>query len=69
MEAEAEARAINAEPWEPMLGMVKRQCPQCRYFFASPVESTERRCLDCATLGTGRPRGGPPRTAVITARG
>jgi hypothetical protein len=55
-EAEAEARAVNAEPWEPMLGMVKRQCPQCRYFFASPVESTERRCANCAALGTGRPR-------------
>jgi hypothetical protein len=41
-EAEAELRAINAEPWEPMPGMVKRLCPQCRYFFASPVESTER---------------------------
>jgi hypothetical protein len=26
-EAEAIARAINAEPWEPMTGMVKRQCP------------------------------------------
>jgi hypothetical protein len=23
-EAEAAARAINAEPWEPMLGMVQR---------------------------------------------
>ena len=38
-EAEATARAINAKPWEPMAGMVKRQCPQCRYFFASPVDS------------------------------
>jgi hypothetical protein len=59
-ETEEIARAINAEPWEPMLGMVKRQCPQCRYFFASPVESTERRCLDCAALGTGRPRAHAP---------
>ena len=55
-EAEVEARAINTGPWEPMAGMVKRQCPRCRYFFASPVESTERRRLDCAALGTGRPR-------------
>jgi hypothetical protein len=37
-EAEAEARAINAELWEPMAGMVKRQCPRCRYFFASPID-------------------------------
>jgi hypothetical protein len=43
-EAEAEARAINTEPWDPMPGMVKRLCPQCRYFFASPADSTERRC-------------------------
>ena len=55
-EAEAEARAINAEPWEPPLGMVKRLCPQCRYFFASPVDSTEPRCVNCAARGTGRPR-------------
>ena len=52
-EAEAEARAINAEPWEPMIGMVKRQCPRCRYFFASPVDSAERRCANCVSLGTG----------------
>jgi len=24
---EAEARAVNAEPWKPMPGMEKRQCP------------------------------------------
>jgi hypothetical protein len=43
---EAEARAINAQPWEPPPGMVKRQCPECRYFFAllpSPAR-TERHC-------------------------
>jgi hypothetical protein len=55
-EAEAEARAINAGPCDPMPGMVKRQCTRCRYFFASPVESTERRCANCAALGTGAPR-------------
>jgi hypothetical protein len=44
-EAEEIARAVNAEPWEPMPGMVKRQCPQCRYFFASPVDSPGRRCV------------------------
>jgi hypothetical protein len=55
-EAEEAARAINAEPWEPMAGMVKRQCPQCRYFFASPVDSAERRCANCVSLGAGRAR-------------
>jgi hypothetical protein len=59
-EAEAEARAVNAEPWEPPLGMVKRLCPRCHYFFASPADSTEPRCLDCAALGTGRPRAHAP---------
>jgi len=53
---EAVARAINAEPWEPMAGMVKRQCPRCRYFFASAIDSAERRCADYASLGTGAPR-------------
>ena len=33
---EADARAINAQPWEPPPGMIKRQCPHCRYFFAAP---------------------------------
>ena len=59
-EAEPIARAINAEPWEPMAGMVKRLCPRCRYFFASPADSAERRCADCAALGTGRPRAHAP---------
>jgi hypothetical protein len=55
-EAEEVARAINAEPWEPMAGMVKRLCPQCRYFFASPADRTEPRCANCVSLGTGAPR-------------
>jgi hypothetical protein len=40
-EMEAAARAINAQPWKPLLGMVKRQCPQCRYFFAWPLGSPD----------------------------
>ena len=27
---EATARQVNAEPWEPMRGMVKRQCPAAK---------------------------------------
>ena len=46
-EAEAAARAVNAEAWEPMPGMVKRQCPECRYWFAAPASSQEARCQDC----------------------
>jgi len=44
---EAVVRAINAEPWEPLPGMVKQQCPVCRYFFAAPTDSEEPRCPDC----------------------
>ena len=62
-EAEATARATNAEPWEPMAGLVKRQCQQCRYFLAAPADSPERRCLDCASLGTGKPRTPAPHGA------
>ncbi len=54
VELEAEARAINAEPWEPPPGMVKKRCSQCRYLFAVPVEEAEAtsRCPDCAGKGT-----------------
>jgi hypothetical protein len=45
--AEAAARAINAEPWEPLPGMVKQQCPGCRYWFAARPASLEPRCPDC----------------------
>lgn len=46
------ARAINAEPWEPPPGMVKRQCSECRYFFAAAVVERKFKavlCPDCAT--------------------
>ena len=50
---EADARAINAQPWEPPPGMVKRQCPYCRYFFAAPsIAEAELLCPDCAAAGT-----------------
>ena len=52
---EARARAANAEPWEPMPGMIKRQCPQCRYWFASNAETGL--CPDCSEkLPRGRTR-------------
>jgi hypothetical protein len=53
-ELEAQARAQNAEPWEPLSGMVKKRCSQCRYWFAVPVIEAEMtsRCPDCAGLGT-----------------
>ena len=46
MDDEAQARAINVEPWEPMPGMVKRQCPECRYWFATATGTGL--CPNCA---------------------
>ena len=53
-DVEADARAINAEPWDPPPGMVKRECPHCRYFFAALSIEPEAvlRCPDCAAAGT-----------------
>ena len=48
----ARARAINAEPWEPLPGMVKQQCSWCRYLFAAPQDAKEKRCPDCVGLGS-----------------
>ena len=59
MDAEAAARAINAEPWEPMPGMVKRQCPNCQYYFAALLDAAEPRCPDCVALGS-RPASADP---------
>jgi hypothetical protein len=56
-ENEATTRAINAQPWEPPPGMVKRECPECRYWFAARPGSIEPRCVDCAEkLPRGRRR-------------
>jgi len=51
-EDEATSRAVNAQPWNPPPGMLKRQCPRCRYWFAVPTDSHEERCPDCATSGS-----------------
>ena len=49
-DAEAMARAINAEPWEPLPGMMKKRCSRCSYWFAVLIAETEAtsRCPDCA---------------------
>ena len=39
---EATSRAINAEPWQPLPGMVKLHCSDCRYWFAAPHHDLER---------------------------
>ena len=48
---ERKARAINALPWEPLPGMVKRRCEVCDYWFAAPRSSPKAKCPDC--LGSG----------------
>ena len=58
-EDEATSRAVNAQPWEPPPGMLKRQCPWCRYFFAAPPDAAEPRCPDCVALGS-RPASADP---------
>jgi hypothetical protein len=40
-EADAEALAINAQPWEPLPGMVKLRCIKCHYWFAARDPATE----------------------------
>ena len=49
---EATARAVNAQPWDPPPGMVKRQCSWCRYYFAASSDAVEPRCPDCVALGS-----------------
>jgi len=53
-EDEATTRAVNAGPWEPLPGMVKKRCSRCRYWFAVPITEAEAtsRCPDCAAFGT-----------------
>ena len=58
---ETDGRAINAEPWEPLRGMVKRQCPMCRYLFAAPTGSDELRCPDCLKKSPRARAGGAAR--------
>jgi hypothetical protein len=40
-EDEATTRAINAQPWEPLSGMVKKRCSRCRYLFAMSIIEAE----------------------------
>jgi hypothetical protein len=57
-ELEQEARATNAQPWEPLSGMVKKRCLKCLYLFAVRLEEAETTstCPDCAPSQTGSGR-------------
>jgi hypothetical protein len=50
-EREAEARRINAQPWQPLPGMARRRCDRCSYWFAVPMVIAEAtpHCPDCAS--------------------
>jgi hypothetical protein len=38
---ELEARAVNAQPWEPLPGMAKKRCSRCSFWFAVPVAEAD----------------------------
>jgi hypothetical protein len=50
---EATARAINAQPWEPLPGMLKRRCLRCRYVFAVRLEVAVQQLEDLTTRNRG----------------
>jgi hypothetical protein len=49
----------------PLPGMIKAQCPECRYFFAAPVATTTLLCPDCAAGGGQGRRNEAPVASVI----
>ena len=40
-------RRKNAEPWEPLAGMVKRRCETCLFYFATPQRKQLAVCPGC----------------------
>jgi hypothetical protein len=46
---DAAARAINAQPWEPLPGMAKLRCTDCLFWFASHDVVAER-CANCCAI-------------------
>ena len=68
---EATARAINAQPWDPLPGMLKRRCLRCRYVFAlrlEEAEATPRPPIRERLRAVGRLSAGDPRTGERTLR-
>jgi hypothetical protein len=52
---QVEPRRVNAEPWEPLDGMVKRRCLACWFWFAAPVGTPRvAYCRDCLGVGIGK---------------
>ncbi len=55
VELEQEARAIDATDWQPLPGMVRKRCSQCRYYWLAVLIAEAEmtwRCPNCAGLGT-----------------
>ena len=46
LNADAKDRRNNAQPWQPLPGMVKLRCIECHYWFAARSPDIER-CPDC----------------------
>jgi rubrerythrin len=44
---DAAARVVNAQPWEPLPGMLKLRCIDCHFWFAARDPAIER-CPNCA---------------------
>ena len=51
---EAISRAVNSTNWQPLPGMLKTRCAQCRYWFAVPITAAAvtSRCPDCSGYRT-----------------
>jgi hypothetical protein len=51
-----DARAENAQPWDPPPGMTKVRCTRCRFWFAAPSDRRVKHCPDCQAASP-RPEG------------
>jgi hypothetical protein len=54
-------RRINAMPWEPLPGMVKRRCASCKFYFSTPTHQQSATCPDCTVANRRRQHGAPLR--------
>jgi len=51
MDPETLARQVNAEPWDPLPGMVKLKCVECEFWYAEPDPRVRVPfCQDCKHL-------------------
>ena len=67
MTNDADARTINAEPWEPPRGMERRQCPVLPLLLRCPDRHRGRVSLS-GLRRRGHQRSGRPRLRVVPRR-